>query len=123
VYKTHGKTKSPEYESWRSIKSRCCNPTAANYFRYGKIGITMCDSWANSFETFYKDMGPRPPNTTIDRLDNSSGYSKENCRWATPKEQSNNRTCTRFLEYKGEMVPLADLARDFDINLDILWEE
>lgn len=74
------------------MKARCSNPNKAAYPNYGGRGITVCDAWANSFETFLADMGDRP-NTklSLDRIDNEKGYFKENCRWATASEQNANR--------------------------------
>lgn len=80
----------PEHHSWRSMKARCLRKTHHAYARYGGAGITVCERWM-SFPDFLEDMGPRPENTTLDRIDNTKGYSKENCRWATWTQQQRNR--------------------------------
>mgnify|MGYP001409720251 CR=1 FL=1 len=85
-----GKFLSPTYLSWMSMKQRCLNPNHTAYARYGGKGITLCDDWSN-FINFLSDMGERQPGTSLDRIDGLRGYSKENCRWATQKEQSDNR--------------------------------
>ena len=91
---THQMTLSRTYRSWRSMKARCTNPKNPDWHNYGGRGITYDPVW-ESFERFYADMGDRPAGKTLDRERVNEGYSKANCRWATPREQSLNRRCSR----------------------------
>lgn len=91
---THGMAGTPTYATWCRMKIRCLSPDSPDYPDYGGRGITICDRWLNSFENFLEDMGEKPSGLSIDRIDNNllvDSYSKNNCRWATPKQQSNNR--------------------------------
>lgn len=102
---THGmasrKNTSPEYRSWASMLMRCNNPNNADYRHYGGRGIQVCERW-HSFENFLEDMGCRPDlKHSLDRIDNNRGYSKDNCRWATKKEQSRNTRRSKTLEWRG----------------------
>jgi hypothetical protein len=83
--------------------SRCTNPKATGYENYGGRGITVCSRWW-SFENFLRDMGPRPEGLTLDRYPNNDGnYEPGNCRWATPKEQGENRC--RYWRKKLQLTP------------------
>jgi hypothetical protein len=81
-----------EYESWRSMISRCFRTTDVAYARYGGRGITVCERWVSSFGNFLDDMGPKPSQRPfIDRIDNDGNYEPSNCRWVTPGESATNR--------------------------------
>lgn len=92
--------RTPTYSSWANMKTRCDSKTFYAYDEWGGRGISYDPRWKN-FSAFLEDMGERPYGTTIDRVDNSRGYSKANCRWATPKEQSNNTRRNRYIEFNG----------------------
>lgn len=90
--KTHGMSKHPAFAVWRSMKQRCTEPTHPAWKNYGGRGITVCARWRHSFESFWEDMGPTwKEGLDLDRRDNDAGYSPENCRWVTRRENSNNR--------------------------------
>jgi hypothetical protein len=90
--KTHGLARTPEYNAWNNAIDRCHNPDHKGFKYYGGRGITVCQEWRESFETFLEHIGPKPdPKLTLDRIDNNRGYEPGNVRWATPKQQANNR--------------------------------
>jgi hypothetical protein len=88
--KTHGMINTPAYNVWAGMKKRCLNEKNPNYYNYGGRGITVSSEWMN-FENFFADMGHPEPGMQLDRIDNNAGYSKENCRWATPKQNARNK--------------------------------
>lgn len=89
--RTHGLSKTVEYETWVRMKGRCYNLLNQDYPQYGGKGIGVCASWRESFEAFLADMGERPEGMELDRKDPSKDYSPENCRWATEQVQAWNR--------------------------------
>lgn len=82
------------HASWRNMRARCYDKKHPHYAIYGGRGIVVCERWLESFYFFLEDMGERPDERVLDRLDNALGYSKENCRWATHKESTANRSNT-----------------------------
>lgn len=99
--RTHGLSHSPEYNSWDKMLQRCENPKDNAFKNYGGRGIHVCQSW-HFFGNFIRDMGPRPPGTTIDRINNNGNYERGNCRWSTRKEQNRNRRDSNLVTYEGK---------------------
>lgn len=102
----HGEASSetPEYRAWGSMLSRCTNPNDARYKNYGARGIKVCEPW-QSYSVFLADMGRRPtPKHSLDRIDNDGNYEPSNCRWATAKQQMNNRRVSKRFEGQPDMT-------------------
>lgn len=119
----HNMSTSPEYKSWGAMKTRCDNPKHTAYKRYGGRGITYQQEW-KFFENFLKDMGVKPdPKMELDRIDNEKNYTKDNCRWATRKEQTRNRggkRATRLYTFNGKTLCIADWAKELKISTSSL---
>lgn len=121
-----------EYRIWGAMKNRCLNENADRYKDYGGRGITIDPRWLgeDGYDNFLDDMGRRPSAShTLERRKNDEGYSKENCVWATMKEQSRNRKSTRLIEYGGRTMCLKDWAKELGLGhttlakrLDSGWE-
>lgn len=103
---SHGKSGTPEHQSWAGMLQRCYNPNSRNYPRYGGRGIKVCQRW-HKFEEFYADMGDRASlDHTLERINNDGPYAPGNCRWATTYEQNFNKYDNRMVDYRGQRVPL-----------------
>lgn len=116
THTTHGMTGTPEYQAWADMISRCENPDAGEFKRYGARGISVCAAWRSSFERFLADIGLRPEGLTLDRIDVNGNYEPDNIRWATQTTQMRNRRCNRYLEYKGERMTLAEASERSGID-------
>lgn len=113
----HGLSRTPEYAIWFAMTSRCHNPMNPRYADYGGRGITVCDQWRQSFETFYRDMGSRPSaKHEIDRKNNDNGYEPSNCHWTTRSENRRNTRRNRLLTFAGETLSVAGWAERMGIR-------
>jgi len=121
----HGNARSGarsfENRVWNGIVTRCLNPKATSYERYGGRGITICSEWRSSFERFLCDVGQAPSQRhTIERIDNERGYEPGNVRWATRREQSRNTSANVNLTYNGRTACLTDWAMELGIKVPTL---
>jgi hypothetical protein len=121
---THGhapkRSVSPTYRTWASMMSRCHNANDTGYRYYGGRGIIVCQKWHN-FSNFLLDMGEKPKDHSIDRFpDNNGNYEPGNCRWATTKQQSENKSNTLRVNVAGEIMCLSEAARITGIKYDTL---
>jgi hypothetical protein len=113
----HGLWQSREYSTWENMIQRCTNKNNIKYHLYGERGITICESWLKSFKHFYDDMGPRPDNTTLDRIDGDKGYYKANCKWSNPREQMVNvRYYHQNVKYGDIIQPIEEWIRQLNID-------
>lgn len=104
-----------EYSAWSSMRDRCNNENNRAFHRYGGRGIYVCERWS-SFAAFVEDMGERPEGMSLDRIDNAKGYSPENCRWATARQQILNSSVSKPITIDGVTYPsMADAADAFGI--------
>ena len=108
------------YAKWRSMINRCTNPNEHNWHRYGGRGITVDPRWLD-FANFYADMGDPPPSMTLERKKNHLGYSKENCVWATAKEQANNRDTNRLVTFRGETRNIKQWSEALNMGYAMLY--
>ena len=118
LHVTHGMTGTRLYRIWRNMKSRCFNKEIKAYKDYGGRGITVCEEWKNSFETFHdwSMANGYADNLTIDRIYVNGNYEPSNCRWVTRSEQSINKTDNHYITFNGETKTLAEWAKITGIN-------
>jgi hypothetical protein len=118
----HGETKSQEHNIWCKIRSRCLNKKHKQYSDYGGRGVGISSDWME-FSSFLRDMGKRPSkNHSVERMDNDKGYSKDNCKWATPHEQTRNMRRNILVEYNGEKRILKDWAIFLNMPYRLIWK-
>jgi len=119
---THGMARSRQYKIWNGIKNRCLNIKSKEYKRYGMRGIKICDRWLK-FENFWKDMeNGYKTNLSIERINNNGNYCKENCKWATMKEQQNNRRSNTPITFNGLTLNLHQWAKKTGIKPNTIME-
>lgn len=107
-----------EYNSWYQMLTRCYDPRDVEHYPYyGGRGITVCEPWRLSFDTFCDEMGPAPPGTTVGRLDNDDNYYKGNCEWQTYVEQTRNRSNTMKVVWEGQEIIAAELAEALGVDV------
>ena len=117
---THGMTHTKTFKTWETMKQRCLNANAPDYPRYGGRGVDVCKRWQNSFKNFLNDMGERPPNKTLDRINVDSDYKPSNCRWATRSQQQRNKTTTPRFKHKGENLTVSEWAKRSGLTVKII---
>lgn len=119
--RSHGMSSTPIYGLWCAMKRRCENKNVAAYKDYGGRGIRVCERW-QAFENFFADMGHKPEGKSLDRIDNSKGYCKENCKWSTAKEQKRNARNLRYITAKGKTQSMGEWAEEIGLSVGTIWQ-
>lgn len=109
------------YYCWRNMRHRCLKTDSIGYHHYGAKGITICDRWINDYDAFFDDMGECPKGKTLDRINSAGNYEPSNCRWATMKEQQNNRSDNVFITYEGKILSFSCWAEELGIKKTTLF--
>lgn len=113
----HGMCNTKEHRAWKDMKARCYNPRSQEYKNYGGRGVKVCESWRDSFEAFFKEIGYAPsPEHSLNRLDNNGNYESGNVNWATETEQQRNTRRTRLIEYRGETRSMIEWCEFLGLN-------
>lgn len=126
--RTHGKSKTRLYNIWASMRERCYCPSLPAFKYYGGKGITVCDEWQD-FAVFEKwalengyDATAKTHKCTIDRIDNTKGYSPTNCRWVDSYTQANNISSNRPITYNGKTKNLSEWCRELNLNYHLIYD-
>lgn len=120
--KKHDLSHTHFYYVWQAMKKRCCNPNNRAYADYGGRGIKVCEEWKESFENFYRDMFESYiPGLTLERINANEGYSKDNCRWATSKEQMRNTRRNKHIIIAGIPICISDACKLTGIKLSTTY--
>lgn len=119
----HGDWGTRLYRIWKNMRQRCSNPNCPAYPAYGGRGITVCKEWDDyiTFKGWALQNGYSEA-LTLDRKNNDLGYSPENCRWATVKQQSNNTRTNHVLEHNGQKNTLSQWAEILGVSVTTLWD-
>lgn len=115
----HGMCGTPTYRSWESMLNRCNNKNGMDFSDYGGRGIKVCERWKD-FSNFYSDMGERPEGTSIDRINVNGDYEPSNCRWATMKEQANNKRTNHHLTFRGLTLTISQWSTKLGLKREII---
>lgn len=115
-----GGVKSFEYGVWCRIRNKCENPNNDRYQYYGARGITVCEHWKASFANFLEDMGRAPLGFSIERKNNNGNYEPDNCIWACPETQANNKRNNRFIECFGRRLTLSQWSRTYGVDCSLI---
>ena len=119
-----GDPRDPTYTSFISMRGRVLNPNNRAYHNYGGRGIKICQEWMDGgFVQFLKDMGERPEGTSLDRIDTNGDYSPENCRWATPLEQGQNKRGVRLFTHNGKTQSFSAWAKELKTTCQTLQKK
>lgn len=124
ITKSHEMAGTRLYSIWSNMIQRCTNMNRSDYKRYGGRGITVCDEWKDSFQAFndWAVSNGYADDLTLDRIDSNGNYEPQNCRWATYKEQGNNKRSNRLLTYNGETHTIAEWADIVGIKSSIIYQ-
>lgn len=104
------------YGCWANMNARCFKPECEAYPDYGGRGITVCDRWRDDFDAFVDDMGPKPEDMTLERVDVNGNYDPFNCIWASRLDQSRNQRSNIFYTYQGQTKCIAEWAEEIGID-------
>lgn len=117
----HGMSHHPLYAVWDTMIARCHRASHKSYKHYSSRGITVCERWRNSFQNFADDMAETyQRGLQLDRIDNTKGYNKENCRWASAKTQANNTSTNTWIDTPTGKMTVKQAAEQFGIKYTTL---